>query len=187
MFKAFSKLATDSLAKLASQQLRKLRRKAFEAEIAQGFQRLEPRRVLTVQAIFDPGLGSLSVDITAGGNTQATLAGLDASQFFVDTDGNSQFDLGVDLLGDKSLLRSLTVNGTSSPLGNLGEFIWKDQFQSNWALDQVSINNLNTIALDVLGQTPVAQDALLSASNSIQLINFSVAGELNVSTVADQS
>ena len=183
MFKALSKLATHSLAKLASQQLRKLRRKAFEAEIAQGFQRLEPRRVLTVQAIFDPGLGSLSVDITPGGNTQATLAGLDASQFFVDTDGNAQFDLGVDLLGDKSSLRSLTVHGTSTPLGNLGEFIWKDQFQSNWSLDQVSINNLNAITLDVLAQTHVAQDALLSASNSIQLINFSVAGELNVSTV----
>jgi len=148
MFKALSKLATHSLAKLASQQLRKLRRKAFEAEIAQGFQRLEPRRVLTVQAIFDPGLGSLSVDITPGGNTQATLAGLDASQFFVDTDGNAQFDLGVDLLGDKSSLRSLSVHGTSTPLGNLGEFIWKDQFQSNWSLDQISINNLNAITLD---------------------------------------
>jgi len=165
MLKAFSKLASKSLISVVEKQLRKLRRKAFEAEFARGFQKLEPRRVLTVQAVFDPGLGSLSVDIAAGGNTQATLAGLDANQFFLDTDGNAQFDLGSDVIGDKSALKSLDVRGA-----NLGEFLWKDHWNSNWGLDRITANQLASITFDVVGKVQVAQASVLSATDSVQLV-----------------
>ena len=123
MLKFLSRFASKSALELIKKQIRKLRRRTFELELSKGFQRLEPRRVLTVQGIFDPGLGSLSVQITPGGNTQATLAGLDANQFYLDTDGNFLFDAGSDIVGAKSDLKILDVDRKSTRLNSSHEWI----------------------------------------------------------------
>ena len=170
MLKAFSKSISKSILALVKNHVRNLRRRSLQRAIHSTFQRLEPRRVLTVQGVFDAISGNLSVNITPGGNTDATLGALDANQFFLDIDGNNSFDAG-ELVGAKSDLKSILVTGTSDPLGNLGTFTWKDHLGSSFQLDRILASDLAKISLDLLGQISVAQDSSLHASESITLQN----------------
>ncbi|MCY3006120.1 MAG: hypothetical protein NTV29_09085, partial [Planctomycetota bacterium] len=171
MLKTLSKFASKSILAFVNRQLRSIRRKAFQYALASGFQRLEPRRVLTVQGIFDAATGNLSVNITPGGNTSATLAGLDATNYFLDIDGNSQFDPGSDLFGIKADLKNILVNGTADPLGNIGSFTWRDHLGSSFQLDRILASDLASISLDLVAQVSVAQDSALRASHSITIEN----------------
>ncbi|MFM7931828.1 MAG: hypothetical protein ACKO9Q_29310, partial [Pirellula sp.] len=172
MLKAFSKAASKSIVAFVQLQLRNLRRRAFHRALASGFQRLEPRRVLTVQGIFDAASGNLSVNITPGDNTTATIGSLDASQFFLDVDGNSQFDNnGLDLFGFKSDLKNIIITGTADPLANIGRFVWQDHSGSTYQLDQLSANDLSSISLDLTSRVSVLQNSNLQASSSVVIHN----------------
>ncbi|MFN6140181.1 MAG: hypothetical protein ACK480_16965, partial [Planctomycetota bacterium] len=172
MLKAFSKAASKSIVAFVQLQLRNLRRRAFHRALSSGFQRLEPRRVLTVQGIFDAVSGNLSVNITPGDNTTATVGSLDATQFFLDVDGNSQFDNnGLDLFGLKSDLKNIFVTGTADPLANIGRFVWQDHSGSTYQLDQISANDLSSISLDLTGRVSVLQSSNLQASSSVVIHN----------------
>jgi len=172
MLKAFSKAASKSIVAFVQLQLRNLRRRAFHRALSSGFQRLEPRRVLTVQGIFDAVSGNLSVNITPGDNTTATVGSLDATQFFLDVDGNSQFDNhGLDLFGLKSDLKNIFITGTADPLANIGRFVWQDHSGSTYQLDQISANDLSSISLDLTGRVSVLQSSNLQASSSVVIHN----------------
>jgi hypothetical protein len=170
MLKAFSKSISKSILAFVKGQLRALRRKALQQVICSGFQRLEPRRVLTVQGVFDAISGNLSVNITPGGVTDATLGALNASEFYLDVNGNSSFDSG-ELYGAKADLKNIFVTGTSSALGNIGTFTWKDHQESTFQLGQIFASDLAKISLDVLAKVSVAQDSSLQASESIAIHN----------------
>jgi hypothetical protein len=150
-----------------SNELRKLRRKALEAEIDASFRRLEPRRVLTVNGAFDLGTGVLTVDITAGGNTTGVLQqdGADTTRFFLDENSNGVFDAADEVGGLKADLRGLVVNGP----GGVGAFRWLDPNPTGspvlYNLTSVTIGGVDTAQLQTLAN--VAANSTISVSNTI--------------------
>jgi hypothetical protein len=152
-----------------SSQLKKYRRRALEAELSHCFQRLEPRRVLTVNGVFDAVTGVLNVEISAGGNTTAVLrdqAGDDAS-FFLDENNNGIFNPGVEVGGLKADLRQLLVNGVGGV--DIGTFQWLDLSllgsPMRYNLQSLSIDGVQSVVLET--RATIANASTIEASDAI--------------------
>ncbi|MCU0707281.1 MAG: hypothetical protein MUF23_03220, partial [Pirellula sp.] len=159
---------------------KRLRRRALIAEISHCFQRLEARRVLTVNGAFDAVTGLLQVDITAGGNTHAALRqqDVDADRFFLDENADSIFDPLTEVGGLKSDLRELTVRGIG--LGSVGVFQWVDPAASNspvlYNLKSLSIQNLESVLFQT--RASIENDSSVSASHSIAIESVASGNQL---------
>ncbi len=163
---------------------RRIRRSELIEAIHGGtFRRLEQRRVLTVNADFNPLNGSLTVDISAGGNTDATLMidPGDANSFFLDENANASRDVTEDG-GLLTQLRSVQVSGPSGPLDSpLGRFFWSGNFAAASNLETVNVNQV----LEVSSTATIETDAgvVLRARDSIDLGGqLTVAGDLRATT-----
>ncbi|MBU6236801.1 MAG: hypothetical protein KGQ51_03160, partial [Planctomycetes bacterium] len=168
--------AARLLRRAISNELKRLRRKALEADIAASFRRLEPRRVLTVNGTFAAGV--LAVDITADGLGTNTASLLDdpadpsGNQFFLDENGDGSFDSTNEAGGFKNLLTEIIVNGSGSN-GGPRRFEWIDpQPAASLALFNLNSIQFNSVqeAFFQTGAT-VAQNTSLSVENTLEFGN----------------
>ena len=147
------------------QQMR-LRRRALASQLAHSFSRLEPRRVLTVGADFVQATGILTVDITAGGNENASLLiDLNSGSFFLDADGDQIFDVDIvvpansEESGSLADLRQIIVNGTAG----VGSFLWRGDFTASNALQSVLAQNLSSATIEATANVIGRREFLLGS------------------------
>ena len=156
-----------SIRQAISSQLKRLRRKALEADVRASFRRLEPRRVLTVVGNFDGSL--LTVDISAGGITTAVLQEDpgDSNNFYLESDGIAGLT-GTEVSGAKSSLNRISVSGDDGSGGAIGRFEWLDT-NSTYSLQSIVIANLESVQFQT--RAMIAQSSSVSVTNSIDLLS----------------
>ena len=188
------------------QRKRRVPRSDFVQAIRGGtFRRLEPRRVLSVNATLNAGVLDISI-LSNDADTTASLQSASATEFFVDANNNNAHD-GSELRALFSELNQINVVGD----GNSTAFFWRDNFaaallnSANANNDVVSVNNVNTFEstataiIDGNASFSVAQSMKLdgdltingalnaSASNTSGTIESSAAAQLNVGGAAQLS
>ncbi|MEQ1830014.1 MAG: hypothetical protein ABL921_28895, partial [Pirellula sp.] len=167
--KNFARRLSMSLRSALERRMGRMRKRALWAELSSSFQRLETRRVLSVDGQFDPVLGILSVDINnQPGNNIAVLRDLpgDSNQFFLDEDNNGTRQ-GNEDFGLKTALRRIEVNSTVG-----GAFLWQDNF-TNSPVDRILVQNVDDVRLNA--QATIAQNgnlnSLINANNLVEFGN----------------
>ncbi|MEM7474055.1 MAG: hypothetical protein AAF483_03625, partial [Planctomycetota bacterium] len=151
----------------------------LRAKNVPGIRKLEPRRVLSVNAAFAAGV--LDVVITDdGGSTDAALLVDTDDTFFVDADGDHTYDDGssggaAELRGLISELTRVQITGDEGD----GNFIWEGDFlAASMVGNAVEVVDVSTIELNPV--LKVEGDVELSAVSSIRLGgNLSVDGNLD--------
>ncbi len=148
------------------------------------FRCLEPRRVLSVNAVFAAGV--LDIAITNdGGNVNASLLSDDGTDFFVDANSNGTFDDGtVNPLELRGLLADLTRINVLGDAG-VGTFFWGDNFSAA-ALSPPGGNVLSiaqVFSTELAATANVTGNVSVDAEQSIQLGGaLSITGDLIAST-----
>ena len=188
------------------QRKRRVPRRDFVQAVRGGtFRRLEPRRVLSVNATLNAGVLDISI-LSNDADTTASLQSASATEFFVDANNNNAHD-GSELRALFSELNQINVVGD----GNNTAFFWRDNFaaallnSANSNNDVVSVNNVNTFestataVIDGNASLSVVQSMKLdgdltingalnaSASNTSGTIESSAAAQLNVGGAAQLS
>ncbi|MCC7338241.1 MAG: hypothetical protein IT422_24375, partial [Pirellulaceae bacterium] len=150
------------------------------------FRRLEPRRVLSVNAAFAAGVLDIVIQ-DDGGTTDASLLSDDGVHFFVDADGDQSYDDGStgasELRGLLSELIQVHVVGDAG----VGNFTWRNNFStsplgapSGNAVDISQVENIE-LATDA----EVAGNVSLSATQTIHLNGaLSLHGDLSAQTTS---
>ncbi|MEO8270751.1 MAG: hypothetical protein ABI557_13590, partial [Aureliella sp.] len=134
------------------------------------FRRLEPRRVLSVNAAFAAGVLDIVIQ-DDGGSTDASLLSDDGTHFFVDANGDQSYDDGSSGTSElRGLLSELTQVHVLGDAG-VGNFSWRNDFTAS-ALGAPSGNavDISHVAnIDLSASASVAGNVSLSAVQSIQL------------------
>ncbi len=134
--------------------------RALSNELFHSFQKLESRRVLSVNAAFANQI--LDITINAGGNTDAALL-VNGNEFFVDADADSTFDNGVETSGLLTALQGINVNGIG--VGGIGTFLWQGNFSTSNALANLNVNNVLSVTLGATAS--LTQNASINTINSV--------------------
>ncbi len=147
------------------------------------FRRLEPRRVLSVNATFAAGVLNIEI-LAAEGSTDASLMSDGSTHFFVDANGNQTYDAGAgELQGLLAQLNQVQVVGDAG----IGNFSWRSDFSlsplgapSGNAVEVSQVANI-----DLSATASVAGNVSLSAAQSIQLGGeLAIQGDLNAQTAS---
>ena len=162
-------------------QQKKLRRRALSSQLSHNFSRLEPRRVLSVGATFVDATGVLTVNITSGGNTDASLL-VDATgnNFFLDEDGDQTFDQDLvtpansEKSGALTALREVIVNGAAG----VGSFLWRGDFTTSNALQSVLVQTVNSATIEATANV-INSATFSSVASSIFSGSLSTGGDLS--------
>ncbi|MFZ4470873.1 MAG: hypothetical protein ACOYOZ_16540, partial [Pirellula sp.] len=119
--------------KFLAKQKQNLLKRAFESDFAPECHPLEPRRVLSVNPIFDSTAKLLTVEFNE--STAADRVTLldkpmtSGTEFFLDTNQNNDFDTG-EVFGQKTDLLNIDLIGNpltpTTPWA--GSFVWSQQF-----------------------------------------------------------
>ena len=139
--------------------------------------KLEPRRVLSVNAGFAAGVLDIAVQ-DDGGNVAASLISDAPGEFFVDANGDQQFDDGslgtAELRGLIADLVQINVLGDSG----VGSFLWSGNFQS---ADLTVTNGQPAVTVDQV--QAIHLDAQFATSGNVDLLasgDILIAGEIEV-------
>ena len=120
------------------------RRQEFIRAVRGGmFRRLEPRRVLSVNASLNAGVLDISI-LSNDANTTATLQQASPTEFFVDANGDRTYDDGSDINKPaelRGLLADLHQNNVVGDGGNGTAFFWRDKFSSGILNSHTSSGN----------------------------------------------
>jgi hypothetical protein len=167
--KNFARRLSNRLKSAVAWHLQELRRRALRSELSSTFQRLETRRVLSVDASFAPGTGLLSIliDNQPGNNTAVLREDPgNANQFFVDENNNGLLGAG-EAFGLKTALQQIEVSST-----NGGTFVWQGNFSTS-PTDRIVIQNVNDVRLNA--QATIGQNnnvnSSITALNSVEFQN----------------
>ncbi len=154
--------------------VRQMRRKLLEQEFSATFQRLEPRRVLSATAVFDPS-GLLQIEFsgdTSGDSVVLREDPGDSNYFLLDINGNGIFDLGDDV---RELKVDLTAIEVLSPGGG-GVFTWQDNFSAS-PIDQLTIDGVQQTSLNSIA---TIGDGAPGIDSSVSVIDtISIGGNLD--------
>ncbi|MDZ4848784.1 MAG: hypothetical protein SGI77_05790, partial [Pirellulaceae bacterium] len=176
--KNLTKRIASALSSFLKKRHRELRRKAFESHLHWTFRRLEPRRVLSVNATLFPG-GVL--DITFLDDVFSTSGALlaNGANFFVDTD-NSGAQNGAEIGGLLNSLNQITVNGAAG----VGAFAWRGDFSLSNGLQSLMVQNVNTAT--IAATATLQTDATIGALSTISFGgNMTVNNNLVASVTAN--
>jgi hypothetical protein len=148
------------------------------------FRCLEPRRVLSVNAVFAAGVLDIAIQ-DDGGNVHAALLSDDGTHFFVDADGDLTYDDGTtDPLELRGLLSDLTrVNVLGD--GGIGTFLWRDNFATAALTGPGAtvVDISQVFAANLSATANIDGSAVVSAEQSIQLGGLlSITEDLTAST-----
>ena len=142
------------------------------------FRRLEPRRVLSVNATLNAGVLDINI-LSDDADTTASLQSASATEFFVDANNNNAHD-ATELRALFTDLQQINVVGDG---GNTA-FFWRDNFSTallnaaNANNHVVSVSNVNSF--ESSATATIDGNASLSAVQSLKLDgDLSIAGTLN--------